>query len=136
MSFLILTSKAPFWINLADSFTPTLTRDEKMQIKIDFPHETFGGRYECRSFICNFPLKMEKAFMIEVNNKGRKTAYVYSGRLFCNTCIFWSPSESDEFALLVTWYTGATRSDSIIVYIVINRSSCVKLELNLKKNIS
>lgn len=154
-----LRQKAPFLDKLADSFTPTLTRDEKFRLKYKLPaNENILEDTNAEvSFATS--IKDGKGHSDRVNNKGRKTAYVYSGRLFLtphflvfrdafdhSSCVLIlnistikrverSPSESYEFALLVTLYTGAKVLIQFIGIRYRSEQFCDKLKLNLKENI-
>lgn len=154
-----LRQKAPFLDKLADSFTPTLTRDEKFRLKYKLPAsenilEDINAEVSFATSI-----KDGKGHSNRVNSKGRKTAYVYSGRLFLtphflvfrdafdhSSCILImnistikrverSPSESYEFALLVTLYTGAKVLIQFIGIRYRSEQFCDKLKLNLRENI-
>lgn len=159
MSFFdTLRQKAPFLDKLADTFTPTLTRDEKFRLKYKLPaNENILDDTNAEvSFATPNGNGKEHS---DMNNKGRKTAYVFSGRLFLtphflvfrdafdhSSCVLIlnistikrverSPSESYEFALLVTLYSGAKVLIQFIGIRYRSEQFCNKLKSNLKQNI-
>ncbi|CAI6521698.1 AIS_HP2_G0019820.mRNA.1.CDS.1 [Saccharomyces cerevisiae] len=154
-----LRQKAPFLDKLADSFAPTLTRDQKFRLKYKLPasENILEDTNAEVSFATSNGDGNKHSDM--VSNKGRKTAYVYSGRLFLtphflvfrdafdhSSCILIlnistikrverSPSESYEFALLVTLYTEAKVLIQFIGIRYRSEQFCSQLKSNLKENI-
>lgn len=154
-----LRQKAPFLERIAESFTPTMTRDEKFRLQYKLPEEEhiLDDTNTDISFLTPFSNNQKNQKKTDAN--GNPITYVFSGKLFLTShylvfrdafdqtsCVMIlnistikrverSPSTSYAFALLVTLYSG---TQVLIQFIGLRSRSeqfCEKLKKMLKHNI-
>lgn len=157
--FSSIRQKAPFLERIAESFTPTMSRDEKFRLQYKLPDEEHIIDDTNTDITFTTPYGTNHKDKKRTDENGNQLAYVFSGKLFLtphflvfrdafdqNSCVLIlnistikrverSPSMSYAFALLVTLYSG---TQILIQFIGLrNRSEqfCEKLKDMLKHNI-
>ncbi|CAB4251887.1 similar to Saccharomyces cerevisiae YGR100W MDR1 Cytoplasmic GTPase-activating protein for Ypt/Rab transport GTPases Ypt6p, Ypt31p and Sec4p [Maudiozyma barnettii] len=157
--FSSIRQKAPFLERIAESFTPTISRDEKFRLQYKLPDEEHIIDDTNTDITFTTPYGISQKDQKRTDEHGNQIAYVFSGKLFLtphflvfrdafdqNSCVLIlnistikrverSPSLSYAFALLVTLYSG---TQILIQFIGLrNRSEqfCEKLKDMLKHNI-
>lgn len=157
--FSSLRQKAPFLERIAESFTPTMSRDERFRLQYKLPQEEYilDDTNTDISYLSPYSSKFNDDKKMYAN--GKSVAYVFSGKLYLTphflvfkdafdetSCVLIlnistikrverSPSQSYAFALLVTLSSGT----QILVQFIGLRSRseqfCEKLKEMLKHNI-
>ncbi|KAG0667742.1 GTPase-activating protein [Maudiozyma exigua] len=157
--FSSIRQKAPFLERIAESFTPTMSRDEKFRLQYKLPDDEHIIDDTNTDITFTTPYGTNHKDKRRKDENGNQLAYVFSGKLFLtphflvfrdafdqSSCVMIlnistikrverSPSLSYAFALLVTLYSG---TQILIQFIGLrNRSEqfCEKLKDMLKHNI-